>query len=237
MTSPALLCRRLTRTYDGVAVVDAFDLQVEAGEIHALVGLNGAGKTTTMQMFLGMTAPDHGQAQILGGAVSAVDWARVGHFIETPFAYGEMTVRSNLAAAALLHGIARKQVGGAVSVSIDRFELGDYANKRARVLSAGNRQRLGLAAATIHRPDVLILDEPTNGLDPAGVVLIRNLLRQAAMDGAAILVSSHHLDELARISHQITVLHRGRDIGQLDPNGIDVERSFFDMVYRSEQVR
>lgn len=234
MNTAALLAEGLTRSFGSVAAVDRLDLRVEPGEIHALVGLNGAGKTTTMQMLLGMTRADHGRALILGSEPAAADWSRVGHFIDAPFAYGELSVRANLTAAGLLHGVPRDHVDDAVALAIEQFQLAEWENKRAGVLSTGNLQRLGLAAATIHRPDVLLLDEPTNRLDPAGVVLVRNLLSEVAAGGGAILLSSHHLDELARISDDITVLHRGRDIGRLDADGVDVERQFFAMVYESE---
>ena len=234
MSTAALLAEGLTRSFDGVAAVDRLDLRVESGEIHALVGLNGAGKTTTMQMLLGMTGADLGRVLILGRDPAAADWTRVGHFIDAPFAYGELSVRANLTAAGLLHGVPRHRLDAAVSTAVERFQLDAWRDKRASVLSTGNLQRLGLAAATIHRPDVLLLDEPTNRLDPAGIVLVRNLLREIAAGGGAILLSSHHLDELARISDEITVLHRGRDIGRLDADGVDVERQFFTMVYESE---
>jgi ABC-2 type transport system ATP-binding protein len=235
--APALVADGLSRHFDGFVAVDRLDLRVEAGTIHALVGLNGAGKTTTMQMFLGMTEPDRGRALILGEEPLAADWSRVGHCLDAPFAYGELSVRANLTAAGLFHGISRDTVDDDVSTAIERFQLAQWEDKRASVLSTGNLQRVGLAAATIHRPDVLLLDEPTNHLDPAGVVLVRYLLREIAADGGAILLSSHHLDELARISDDITVLHRGQDIGRLDSEGLDVEREFFAMVYESERAR
>ena len=102
-------------------------------------------------------------------------------------------------------------------------------------MSLGNRQRLGIACALVHRPDVLVLDEPGNGLDPQGVVLVRGLLRERVRDqGSAILVSSHHLDEVARLADRVTVLHRGAVVGRLDPLGADVERQFFDMVLHAD---
>jgi ABC-2 type transport system ATP-binding protein len=121
-----------------------------------------------------------------------------------------------------------------VDRSIEQFELAQWADRRAKVLSLGNRQRLGLASALVHEPSVLILDEPANTLDPAGVVFIRDLLREYAAAGAAVLVSSHHFDQLARIAQTITVLHRGREVGTLDPGGIDLEQSFFEIVHRSD---
>jgi ABC-2 type transport system ATP-binding protein len=234
MTGRVLLeARGLTRAYVGEAAVQDLDLRVRSGEIHALVGLNGAGKTTLMRLLLGMVRPDAGVALVDGIDVRrapGVPWSRVGALIEMPFAYPELTVRQNLAAAALLHGVATDEVDEAIDGAVDRFGLQRWRNRRARVLSLGNRQRLGLATTVVHRPDILLLDEPANALDPAGVVFIRDLLTQSAAAGAAILVSSHHLDQLARVASVITVLHRGRVVGALDPDGADLERQFFDLV-------
>lgn len=237
---PSIRAEKLTRVFAGEVAVDGLDLEVHPGEIHAVVGLNGAGKTTLMRLLLGMLVPDGGRATVSGfealRAPSGV-WAGVGHLIETPFAYPELTVEENLAAAALLHGCRLSQVPAAVEQAVEQFGLAPWSGRRTRTLSLGNHQRLGLASALVHRPPVLILDEPANALDPAGVVFIRDRLKCHARDGAAILVSSHHLDEVARIAHRITVLHRGRRVGSLDPNGTDLERRFFDLVYQADLTR
>lgn len=231
--------RGLTRTYDDDVAVSAVDLDVRPGEIHAIVGLNGAGKTTLMRLLLGMSRPDSGSASLLGRPPTDSDvrlWSQVGHHIGAPLAWPELTVEENLWAAALLHGMADAAARDAATTSIDRFGLERWARRRAAALSLGNRQRLGLAAALIHHPSVLVLDEPTNGLDPSGVLFVRSLLVDARQRGGAILVSSHHLDELARVADRITVLHRGRVVGTLDPGGVDLERRFFETVYEAEAV-
>jgi ABC-2 type transport system ATP-binding protein len=236
MTTP-IQATGLSRSFGAETAVDGIDLQVHAGEIHAIVGLNGAGKTTLMRLLLGMLHPDSGKAAILGTDANRAGseiWRQVGHLIETPFAYPELTVRENIVASALLHSMSTPEIDPSVERVIDQFELGHWANRRARVLSLGNRQRLGLASALVHEPSVLILDEPANALDPAGVVFIRDLLRKYAAGGAAVMVSSHHLDQLARVAHTITVMHRGRHVGTLDPGGIDLEQRFFDVVHRSD---
>lgn len=224
----------LSRSFNGDTAVDGIDLTVAAGEIHAIVGLNGAGKTTLMRLLLGMLRPDSGRALVLGHdareAPSAV-WQRVGHLIEIPSAYPELTVRENMASSALLHSVAPARRHDAVDRMIDRFELGQWADRRAHVLSLGNRQRLGLASALIHEPTILVLDEPANALDPAGIVFTRDLLRELAGTGSAIVVSSHHFDQLARVAHRITVMHRGCTVGSLDPDGVDLEQRFFDLVH------
>lgn len=236
----SLETRSLTRLFGEERAVDGVDLRVSAGEIHALVGLNGAGKTTLMRMLLGMVRPSSGAALIDGHDVAACPsgvWKRVGCLVETPFAYPELTVRENLRAAALLHGVDRATIDTEIAGALDRFELGYWADRRSLVLSLGNKQRLGLASALIHHPSILVLDEPANALDPAGVVFIRDLLRASAEEGSAVLVSSHHLDQLARVADRISVIHRGRVIGTLDPEGADVEQAFFDQVYRYDRER
>lgn len=234
---PPLVTRGLVRWFGDDPAVDGLDLSVPAGEIHAVVGLNGAGKTTLMRLLLGMLRPDAGQALVLGSIATEMAperWRHVGHLIETPFAYPELTVRENIAAAGLLHGLDPRELAPNVDSAIDRFELTRWADRRARHLSLGNRQRLGLASALMHAPTVLVLDEPANALDPAGVVFIRDLLAASKEKGTAVLVSSHHLDQLARVADRITVLHRGRQVGTLDPAGMDLERRFFDLVHEAD---
>lgn len=222
---------KIFRSGDGVRGVS---LTVQPGEIHALVGLNGAGKSTLMRLMLGMIAADAGTTRIAGTLIEAAGpelWAGVGHLVEYPLAYPELTVRQNLHLGARLHGLAGRDAAASVARVIDELNLGQYTQRRARELSLGNRQRLGLASALQHDPTTIVLDEPTNALDPSGVILLREVLsRRAREQGAAILVSSHHLDEVARVADRISVINAGRLIGTLDPGGIDIERAFFALV-------
>ena len=231
--TPVLAAQGLRRSFGHDTAVDGIDLVVDRGEIHAIVGLNGAGKTTLMRLLLGMLRPDSGTAIVLGHEAESAPpevWRDVGHLIETPFAYPELTVRENIRASALLHGVT--EIEAATDALIDQFELGKWADLRADTLSLGNRQRLGLASALVNRPSILVLDEPANALDPAGVVFIRDLMKAMAAADAAVLVSSHHLDQLARVADTITVMHRGRVVGSLDPKGVDLEQRFFETVHR-----
>jgi ABC-2 type transport system ATP-binding protein len=184
-----------------------------------------------MRLLLGMLKPDSGTVRLDGQPLPAAPWSRVGHLVETPLAYGELDGRTNLVLAARLHGATRGEAAAMVDKVLVELNLGHYAPVRARRLSLGNRQRLGLAAALQHHPRIVVLDEPTNSLDPAGVILLREALVRRAATGAAVLVSSHHLDEVARVAHHITVINGGRVIGTLDPHGIDIERSFFALVH------
>jgi ABC-2 type transport system ATP-binding protein len=240
---PMLAARGVDKRYGEEIALRDVTLEVRAGSIHALVGLNGAGKTTLMRSMLDMIRPDAGTVSIRcdEGMVPVErlprsEWRCVGHLIETPFAYAELTVIETVVASARLRGVSRVDAADAADAVIARLELGHWARRKSHTLSLGNRQRLGLACALVHGPRLLILDEPTNGLDPAGVHVIRTMLQQAAASGAAILVSSHHLDEMARIADTISVMHRGTVIGALPPWGIDIERQFFDMVSASEGI-
>lgn len=230
----------LVREFPGGAGVRGVDLTIAPGEIHAIVGLNGAGKTTLMRLLLGMLRPQAGTARIDGVEIADAPpstWAGVGQLVEHPLAYPELDGRSNLLAAARLHGIARARARAVVDRAIDEFDLTRYAAVRASRLSLGNRQRIGLAAALQHDPRLIVLDEPTNALDPAGVILLREALLRRARAGTGILVSSHHLDEVARVADRITVINSGRAIGALDPDGVDLERAFFALVHGDDLDR
>ena len=235
----SLSARNLSFSFGEEQIVDDVDLELHPGEIHALVGLNGAGKTTLMRLLLDMLTADGGSVEIGGVPVESLNgtgWTSVGYLVETPFAYSELTVMENIRVAARLRGLPPEEVAPAVRRVIDRLRLGHWADRRQGTLSLGNRQRAGLASALVHEPSLLILDEPVNALDPAGVVLVRELLAELADAGAAILVSSHHLDEIARIAHRISVMHRGRIVGDIDPAAADLEKQFFDIAYRAERA-
>ena len=210
--------------------MEGVSLRVGRGEIYAFLGLNGAGKTTTIRMLLGMVRPTAGAAWVLGQAVGGgrrdglgqKPWQAVGYLVETPHAYPELTVRENLEAVRRLRpGTAAE----AVPAIIERLGLGTYADRRTGTLSLGNVQRLGLAKAMLHNPALLILDEPANGLDPAGIVEIRHFLRELAEEqGVTIFLSSHLLGEVARMAHRIGIIHQGRLIEEMDVDKLERNR-------------
>jgi ABC-2 type transport system ATP-binding protein len=240
--APLLRLSGVRRRFGDEVAVDGLDLAVDPAEIHAVVGLNGAGKSTLMRLALGMLRPDTGQVRLRlpGHAESdawhaaASVWSGVGHLVEAPFAYPELTVLEMVRCAARLRGLSRDAAGAAAARVVAALELTHWEQRRTSTLSMGNRQRLGLACAAVHRPRLLVLDEPTTALDPAGVLLVRSWLQATRDAGTGVLVSSHHLDEVARIADRITVIHRGHAIGTLPPGGIDLERQFFTMVYAAE---
>jgi ABC-2 type transport system ATP-binding protein len=216
----------LSKSYRDVRAVDSVGLRVLPGEIYGFLGLNGAGKTTTIRALLGMIRPSAGTIRVLDRAVGpngGGPWARVGHLVESPSAYPELTVRENLEIARHLHGIADSQ---ATSHTIERLGLATYADRKAGTLSMGNLQRLGLARALLHGPELLILDEPANGLDPAGVVEIRDLLTSLAKEkGVTVFMSSHILTEVDRLATRIGIIHKGRLIEELDTEALEKLRS------------
>jgi ABC-2 type transport system ATP-binding protein len=216
----------LSKRYGQILAVDAVDLRVNQGEVYGFLGRNGAGKTTTIRALLGMIRPSRGKISLFGeriGLGGRGPWRRVGHLVETPAAYPELTVRENLEVARRLYGVADE---GATRRAIDRFSLAAYAGVRAGTLSTGNLQRLGLARALLHDPELVILDEPANGLDPAGVVEVRELLRALAREhGITIFMSSHILAEVDRLATRIGIIHRGRLIEELDIGELERRRT------------
>jgi ABC-2 type transport system ATP-binding protein len=216
----------LSKSYGHVCAVDLVNLRVGSGEIYGFLGLNGAGKTTTIRALLGMIRPSRGSVKVLGQAVGPNGrgpWRRVGHLVEAPAAYPELTVRENLEIARRLHGVAEIR---ATSRAIERLSLSAYADRKAGTLSTGNLQRLGLARALLHEPELLILDEPANGLDPAGVVEIRELLASLAhKNGVTVFMSSHILTEVDRLATRIGIIHKGCLVEELEADKLEELRS------------
>ncbi len=221
---PAIQTHDLAKSYGPTRAVKGFSLRVEPGEIYGFLGLNGAGKTTTIRMLLGMISPSAGEAEVLGQTVrpGSGPWESVGYLVENPTAYGDLSVRENL------ESVRRLRPGlppDTVEAAIDRFGLTPYARRRAKALSHGNMQRLGLARAMLHEPQLLILDEPANGLDPSGIVEIRELLRGLVHErGVTVFMSSHILAEVARMADRVGIIHHGRLIRQLDVAELEAER-------------
>jgi ABC-2 type transport system ATP-binding protein len=215
-----------SKAFGPVLAVDSVNLRVKPGEIYGFLGLNGAGKTTTIRALLGMIRPSSGSIKVLGQSVGpngAGPWQQVGHMVESPSAYPELTVRENLEIARRLQGISDQK---AVSRIIEQLGILPYADRKAGVLSTGNLQRLGLARALLHEPDLLLLDEPANGLDPAGVVEIRDLLASLARQkGVTVFMSSHILTEVDRMATRIGIIHQGRILEELNTQQLEELRS------------
>lgn len=201
----------LSKKYGKNTVVDNVNLSIQQGEIFGFLGLNGAGKTTTIKTLLGMVKPTKGECFIQGTKINKRNteiWQDVGYIVETPYSYPELTVRENLEIVRQLREIKDKY---RIDWIIKKLRLKEHEAKKAKHLSQGNNQRLGIAKAMIHKPQVLILDEPTNGLDPAGVVEVRQLLIELAEKfGVTILISSHKLEEISKMATNIAIIHYGQ---------------------------
>jgi ABC-2 type transport system ATP-binding protein len=209
--TPVARARGITKQYGDVLALDGVDLDVEAGRVHGLVGPNGAGKTTLLGLLLGVATADAGSLEILGrpsGRSLAVTPGVTG-FVDGPGLYPSLTARQNLTAVAALQG-TRPRRGSEIVEALDQVGLGEVADDRVRGFSLGMRQRLGLAAALLARPRLLVLDEPTNGLDPAGTRHVHGLIAGLADDGVAVVLSSHRMEDLALLSSEVTMLATGR---------------------------
>jgi ABC-2 type transport system ATP-binding protein len=197
----------LSRRFGERLAVDGLSLTVRRGEVYGFLGPNGAGKTTTLRMLLGLVRPTAGRARVLGhppGSPAAL--AGVGALVEGPGFYPYLSGRDNLRVLARYAGLDDVAVGAA----LETVDLADRAGDRFRSYSLGMKQRLGVAAALLRRPDLLILDEPTNGLDPAGMADMRDLIRALARQGHTVLLSSHLLGEVQEICDRVGVIARGR---------------------------
>lgn len=208
----ALSTTGLTKSYGARSAVSDLNLAIPKGVISGFVGPNGAGKTTTIRMLLGLIAPTGGSGEVLGVNLGQPQHFlhRVGAMIESPAFYPTLSGRKNLNVLARLGGIPQVNTVRA----LHRVGLADRANDMFRSYSLGMKQRLGIAAALLPDPDLLILDEPTNGLDPAGIAEMRVLFRSLADDGITIFVSSHLLAEIAQICKHLVVISSGRIVFQ-----------------------
>ena len=207
---PAIITRELTKSYGDRVAVSSLDLEVRRGEVFGFLGPNGAGKTTTIRMLVGLVRPSGGRIEILGRDLSR--WGRsvlprVGALIESPGFHPSLSGRDNLRLFA-------HATGGLPPVELDRVldlvDLRQRQHDRVRSYSLGMRQRLGVAIALLHQPELLLLDEPSNGLDPAGVVEMRDLLRRLAAEGRTVFVSSHALAEVQQSCDRVAIIDRGR---------------------------
>jgi ABC-type multidrug transport system ATPase subunit len=228
--------RALTKRYGELRAVDAVDLDVREGDVYGFLGANGSGKTTTVRMLLGLVLPTSGEAEVLGEAMPArraTVLPQVGALVEGPGSYPHLSGRANLA---LLDAAGRDRSPRRVrSIRIDEVleEVGlDPADRRpTRAYSLGMRQRLGLGAALMRRPRLLVLDEPTNGLDPQGISEIRELLLRLNAAGTTVFLSSHLLAEIEQMCTRVGVLDRGRLVLQeqldllLRPTGLVAVRT------------
>src|SRR5919202_510839 len=208
--TPVVRTRGLVKRYGELVAVDHVDLTVPAGDVYGLLGPNGAGKTTFMRMLFGLIRPDGGTVELFGrpgvpGKVEALQ--DVAGFVETPRFYGYLSGRANLEILATLD---RHQSNGRIDELLEQVDLADRAKDKVREYSYGMVQRLGVAAALMRSPRLLVLDEPTNGLDPAGIRDMRALIRRLADGGITVLLSSHNMLEVEETCRHVAIMRRGK---------------------------
>jgi ABC-2 type transport system ATP-binding protein len=204
--------RELTKRYGANIAVDHIDLEVSAGEIVGILGPNGSGKTTTILMLLGLTEPTSGHAEVAGFDPLREPLEvkrRVGYLPDQVGFYDGLSARDNLAYTGRLAGLPRHEIDERFAAAMDRVGLGDVGRDRVRTFSQGMRQRLGLAEVLMKRPSVAILDEPTTALDPHSTQEFLAMIRGLKADGTAVLLSSHHLDQVQSVCDRVALFNRG----------------------------
>lgn len=213
---PIVQTKQLSKKYKQFYAVQNINLTINEGEIYGLIGLNGAGKTTLFRLLLGLIQPSMGTCFLFNQQVNRKNnhlWRHVGFIVENPSLYPELTVYENLHLYFNMQQLTNKQ---AINDVIKLLQLTRYQHIKTRELSLGNKQRLGIARALLHKPKLLILDEPVNGLDPAGIKDIRQLLQHLAYnENITIIVSSHLLSEIVKTTTTIGIIHHGRLIKEI----------------------
>jgi ABC-2 type transport system ATP-binding protein len=205
---------KVTKEFKDLTALDNISIRVKEGEIYGFIGLNGAGKTTLIRILLNMIKPTSGMVKIFGNKLDKDNrlWNNIGYMVETPYAYPNLSVIENLTVYFELRQLKNKKL---IEGIIEKLNLVNYANTKAKYLSLGNGQRLGLAKALMHSPKLLILDEPVNGLDPEGIVEVRELLKELSRNGTTIFLSSHILGEISKLANRIAIIHKGKLIKEL----------------------
>ena len=211
---PAIVANGLTRRFGDLTAVDSLDLEVRAGEVSGFLGHNGAGKTTTVRLLNGVLTATAGSARVLG-LDPAVDGAelrrRTGVLTETPSVDERLTASENLNIYAELYGVSENTIHKRVAGLLDMFQLADRANDRVSGFSRGMKQRLALARALLHQPELLFLDEPTSGLDPVSTRQVHTLIRELSRNGGhTVFLCTHNLEEAQRLCDRVAVLEQGR---------------------------
>ncbi len=208
--------KNLTKMYGPHLAIDTLNFQVKKGEVVGFLGPNGAGKSTTMKIITGFMAPTTGQASVAGYDVfeNPIDVKRrIGYLPETPPVYGEMYVKDYLKFVAQLKGVEKNRIAGLVDIAVEKTNLGDVQYRLIQNLSKGFKQRVGIAQALVSDPEVLILDEPTVGLDPKQVAEIRDLIKDLRVHHTVIL-STHILSEVQAICEKIIIIHNGKIVAE-----------------------
>lgn len=215
--SEAIAVDRLTKRFGNLTAVDAVTLSISPGTIYGLMGHNGAGKTTLIRMLLGLTRPSDGTGRVLGLDIEhdIIEIRRQSGFLPSDFRLpGDMTARQFLRYIASMFDLPGPEVTDRIKRLIEQFHLEDYIDKRMSEYSTGMMQKIGLAQALINEPHILLLDEPTAGIDPIGRHEFLNMLKSLAADGVTILFSTHILSDIESVCEAAAILHAGKLIGE-----------------------
>lgn len=204
--------KKLTKKFPNKIAVNQVDIHVEQGDIYGLIGKNGAGKTTTMRMILGTLFPTDGEILLFGNSNLAAERKRIGSLIEAPGLYRNCSAYENMKRFSILYGGTDQEI----KEILDFVGLGNVGKKKAGHFSLGMKQRLGIALALLGNPELLVLDEPINGLDPAGIKEIRDLITKLNKEkGVTFLISSHLLDELGKIATRYGIINNGELVDEI----------------------
>jgi ABC-2 type transport system ATP-binding protein len=230
MTEPAIYVADLLKTFDSLVAVDRLSFQVNRGEIFGMLGPNGAGKTTTIRILMDIVKPDSGTARVLGEPPGAAR-ARIGYLPEERGLYRGLRVEECLVYLAELKGIERPVARERAAMWLERVELSDWSNRKVQDLSRGMQQKVQLVASLIHDPDLVILDEPFQGLDPVNVEVVKELIRHLSAEGKTVALSAHEMSQVEALCNRILLIHHGRAVlygaladikKQFAPNAIEI---------------
>ena len=208
----AILLENVTKSYDSVTAVDAVNLRVRQGAVLGLLGPNGAGKTTTIRMVMNILVPDEGSIRVLGQPVSDKTRESIGYLPEERGLYPRMQVRALIVFLAALRGLNEAEADRRAREWLDRFNLGEWSEKKLVDLSKGMQQKVQFITAVIHRPSVVILDEPFSGLDPVNAATVKDIMLEMRQQGSTIVLSTHRMEQVEMMCDSICLINHGRNI-------------------------
>jgi ABC-2 type transport system ATP-binding protein len=208
----AISLENVTKAYESVTAVDGVSLQVRQGAILGLLGPNGAGKTTTIRMVMNILVPDEGSIRVFGQPVSDKTRETIGYLPEERGLYPQMQIRAMIVFLAALRGLSEAEADRRASEWLDRFELGEWADKKLRDLSKGMQQKVQFITAVIHRPPLVILDEPFSGLDPVNAATVKDIMLEMRDQGSTIVLSTHRMEQVEKMCDSICLIDKGRNV-------------------------
>ncbi|MCL2847906.1 MAG: ATP-binding cassette domain-containing protein [Firmicutes bacterium] len=236
-----LKTHQISKDYKGKLAVEGVSLQVNKGDIYGLVGLNGSGKTTLIRLITSLITPTSGSFSLFDGVGSSMaNLTRISSMIEKPAIYENLSAKDNLLTQCRIAGVEKAEMQKTSRNLLEMVGLADVGGKKAGAFSLGMRQRLGIAMALVGSPELMLLDEPTNGLDPAGIIQIRELLVRLNRElGITMFICSHILTELSKIATRYGFIHKGKLIQEVEAEeleskseGIELERYFMELIYK-----